>query len=65
VVACRRCNRARRSRPVVAYLREVTGLGREPRFDTLCLALARLSSSRRRPHREYGGSQLRLLERLT
>jgi hypothetical protein len=64
VVACRRCNRARRSRPVVAYLREVIGLGREPRLDTLRRALERMRSSRRREHREYGAKQLRLMERL-
>ena len=64
VVACRRCNRTRRSRPVVAYLREVIGVGREPRLDTLRRALQRLRSSERREHREYGEKQLRLLERL-
>src|SRR5829696_5776414 len=64
VVACRRCNKARRSRPVVAYVREVIGVGREPRMDTLRHALARMRSSGRRPHRDYGANQLRLMERL-
>jgi hypothetical protein len=64
VVACRRCNKARRSRPVVAYLREVLGLGREPRLDTIRRALERMRTSRQRAHREYGTTQLRLLERL-
>jgi hypothetical protein len=64
VVACRRCNKARRSRPVVAYLREVIGLGREPRLDVLRRALDRLRTSQRRAHREYGTTQLRLMDRL-
>lgn len=64
VVACRRCNRTRRSRPVVAYLREITGLGREPRLETLRLALERMASSARRGHREYGANQLRLIARI-
>ena len=64
VVACRRCNKARRSRPVVAYLREVIGLAREPHLDTLRHALARMRSSARRQHRDYGTTQLRLMERI-
>jgi 5-methylcytosine-specific restriction endonuclease McrA len=64
VVACRRCNKARRSKPVVAYLREVAGLGREARHDTIRHALERLRSSARRQHREYGAAQLRLMDRL-
>jgi hypothetical protein len=64
VVACRRCNKARGSRPVIAYLREVIGLGREPRMDVLRRALDRMRTSGRRSHREYGANQLRLMERL-
>jgi hypothetical protein len=64
LVACRRCNKARRSRPVVAYLREVLGLGREPRLDAIRRALERMRSSERRAHRGYGTTQLRLIERL-
>lgn len=64
VVACRRCNKARRSRPVVAYLREVIGLGREPHLDSLRHALERMRSSARRRHREYGVNQSRLMERI-
>ena len=64
VVACRRCNKARRSRPVIAYLRESIALGREPRFDTLRHGLERLRSSARRPHRDYGTKQLRLMGRI-
>src|SRR5829696_7313326 len=52
VVACRRCNRARRSRPVVAYVRELSGTGRAPRLTTLRLALGRLRASARRAHRD-------------
>ena len=64
VVACRRCNKARRSRPVVAYLREVIGLGRQPHLDTLRRALQRMRSSQHRTHRDYGATQLRLMERI-
>ena len=65
VVACRRCNRARRSRPVVAYLRELLQApDRRPRRATLRRALERLRDSPRRVHRDYGSSQLRSLERL-
>ena len=65
VVACRRCNRARRSRPVVAYLRElIQAPDREPRCATLRTALQRLRDSSRRAHRDYGATQLRSLERL-
>src|SRR3954471_9834371 len=52
VGACRRRNKARRSRPVVAYLREVVGRGRDPRIDTIRRSLERLRSSRRRAHRD-------------
>ena len=64
VVACRRCNKARGSRPVVAYLRESMRSRREPRLDTLRHALERMRSSERRAHRDYGTTQLRLIGRL-
>ena len=64
VVACRRCNRARRSRPVVAYVRERVGHGLEPRTDVLQRALDRLRESEHRAHREYGATQRRLLDRI-
>ena len=65
VVACRRCNRARRSRPVVAYVRElIAAPDREPRRVALRAALERLRHSPRRAHRDYGAAQLRAFERL-
>jgi 5-methylcytosine-specific restriction endonuclease McrA len=64
LVACRRCNRARGSRPVVAYVRELRETGGEPQLPVIHRALERLSESPRRRHREYGARQLDLLGRL-
>jgi 5-methylcytosine-specific restriction endonuclease McrA len=61
--ACRGCNRARRSRPVVAYVRELVDAGREPRLRTLEAALERLAGSPRRAESAYGRRQLDLLRR--
>jgi 5-methylcytosine-specific restriction endonuclease McrA len=62
--ACRPCNRARRSRPVTAYVRELTEAGREPRVELLERALERLSASPRAAESAYGRRQLDLLRRL-
>ena len=62
--ACRRCNRARRSRPVAAYVRELVEAGRAPRLAALEAALERLSDSARPGERDYGQRQLELLRRL-
>jgi 5-methylcytosine-specific restriction endonuclease McrA len=62
--ACRPCNRARRSRPVAAYARELADAGRSPRLDVLKAALERLSSSPRAAESAYGERQLDLLRRL-
>jgi 5-methylcytosine-specific restriction endonuclease McrA len=62
--ACRPCNRARRSRPVAAYVRELIDAGREPRLDTLEGALERLSGSARAPESAYGRRQLELVRRV-
>ena len=62
--ACRPCNRARRSRPAAAYVRELLAAGREPRLDTLEAALERLASSTRPAESAYGRRQLDLLRRL-
>ena len=61
--ACRRCNRARRSRPVAAYVRELADAGRAPRVDVLKAALKRLATSPRPAERDYGTRQLDLLLR--
>ena len=63
--ACRRCNRARRSRQVSAYVRDLVESGRTPRLATLETALERLSASPRAAERDYGTRQLDLLRRLT
>jgi hypothetical protein len=64
VLACRRCNRARRSRPVVAYVRELDATpGRVPRRDLLTAALERLTASDRPAEASYGKRQLELLQR--
>lgn len=64
VVACRTCNRRRRSRQVSAYARALLREGRRPRLDLLTAALARLSRSPAREHADYGRRQLALVERL-
>jgi HNH endonuclease len=64
LVACRRCNRRRGSRPVVAYVRSLRDAGTEPALPVIEQALERLSASGRRRHREYGSRQLALLGRL-
>jgi 5-methylcytosine-specific restriction endonuclease McrA len=61
--ACRRCNRARRSRPVAAYVRELFDAGLTPRVAALEAALERLAESPRAPERDYGRRQLALLRR--
>lgn len=63
--ACRPCNRARRSRPVTAYARELADAGREPRIELLETALERLSGSPRAAESVYGTRQLELLRRVT
>jgi 5-methylcytosine-specific restriction endonuclease McrA len=64
LVACRRCNRARGSRPVVAYVRSLRAQGIEPVVPAIRRALERLSASGRRRHRAYGERQLELLRRV-
>lgn len=65
LVACRRCNRARGSRPVVAYVRDLVAAGERPDVDLLREGLARLAASDVRRHCEYGRRQLDLLGRVT
>ena len=61
-VACRACNKRRRTRSVSAYVRSQREAGREPRLDLLVAALERLAGSGRAAHAQYGSRQLELLE---
>jgi 5-methylcytosine-specific restriction endonuclease McrA len=63
-VACRRCNKHRRTKSVAAYVRAQRSSGAEPRLDLLTAALERLSQSAASAHAEYGQRQLTLLDRL-
>lgn len=63
-VACRSCNRRRRSKPVAAYVRAQREAGHEPRADLLERALERLSASDSREHAAYGRRQLALIRRI-
>jgi 5-methylcytosine-specific restriction endonuclease McrA len=61
VVACRRCNRRRGSKPVDAYVRDLLREGADVDLDALGAALGRLARSPRRTHREAALRQLRRL----
>jgi hypothetical protein len=63
-VACRACNRRRRTRSVVAYVRAEQAAGNEPRIDLVRGALERLTRSESREHAAYAVRQLALLNRL-
>ena len=63
-LACRRCNRRRRTRSVAAYLRSQLEAGQRPRLDLLRAALERLSQSASRRHADYARRELQLLSRL-
>jgi 5-methylcytosine-specific restriction endonuclease McrA len=52
VVACRRCNRRRGSRPVDAYVRELLREGADVDVEALDRALGRLARSSLRAHRD-------------
>lgn len=60
-VACRACNRGRRTRPVAAYVRAQLADGRTPRTDLITTALQRLAGSASREHVAYARRQLDLL----
>lgn len=62
-VACRRCNRLRGAKPVVAYVRERMRAGASPPPDDLGTALERLAASDSPAHAAYGHRQLELLAR--
>ena len=63
-VACRSCNKRRRTKPVVAYVRSQRADGYAPRIDLIESALERLSDSESPAHAEYARRQLALLDRL-
>lgn len=63
-VACRSCNKRRRTKPVVAYVRSQRADGFEPRIDLIEGALERLTRSGSSAHAEYARRQLALLMRL-
>jgi hypothetical protein len=63
-VACRRCNKQRRTKSVAAYVRAQQSAGAAPRLDLLTAALERLSGSPSSAHAQYGRRQLALLDRL-
>lgn len=63
-IACRTCNRRRRSRSVAAYVRIQREAGLAPRVDLVERALARLTTSPARGHAEYAERQLALLASL-
>jgi 5-methylcytosine-specific restriction endonuclease McrA len=63
-VACRACNKRRRTKPVVAYVREQRHEGLEPRVDLLRDALDRLTRSQSAAHADYARRQLALLDRV-
>jgi 5-methylcytosine-specific restriction endonuclease McrA len=63
-VACRSCNKRRRTKPVVAYVRSLRDGGYQPRVDLLADALERLRRSGSPVHAAYAARQLTLLARL-
>jgi HNH endonuclease len=63
-VACRGCNKRRRTRAVAAFARAQLDEGRAVRLNVLSAALARLARSPLREHAAYGTRQLALVERL-
>jgi 5-methylcytosine-specific restriction endonuclease McrA len=62
LVACRRCNRRRGSKPVDAYVRDLLREGADVDLRRLRTCLTRLAGSQRRRHREAAARQLRRLE---
>lgn len=63
-VACRRCNRLRGARPVVAFVRERMRAGPYAPTPELVAALEGLAQSESRAHADYGRRQLALLARV-
>ncbi len=59
MLACRPCNRARRSRPAAAWAIERERAGAAVRWPTLTRALYELEATGNRTEREYARRQLR------
>lgn len=62
-LACRTCNRRRRSRPVAAYVLARRRAGEQTSVELVTGALRRLASSPSPVHAGYGARQLELLTR--
>jgi hypothetical protein len=63
-VACRSCNKRRRTSSVAAHVRALMQAGERPRLDLVQSALERLSRSASSAHAQYAEGQLALLRRL-
>ena len=61
LIACRRCNRRRGSRPVDAYVRELLREGAEVDVEAVGATLDRLARSSRRAHRDAAARARRRL----
>jgi HNH endonuclease len=59
--ACRSCNRARKSRPAVAYARQRTADGAAVMADVLVRGLDRLAAHGTAEERRYGAKQARMV----
>ena len=57
LLACRSCNKERRSRPAAAYASERLAAGLRPRFDLLRAAFERLAQSSHKEERAYAARQ--------
>jgi hypothetical protein len=64
-IACRRCNRRRRTRSVASFVRHQLDAGEQPQLEQLRVVLQRLSASPSRTHADYGRRQLELLDSVT
>jgi hypothetical protein len=63
-VACRTCNKRRRTKSIAAFVRSQLDAGERPRLDLLVAALERMSGSPWHRHAEYARRQLTLLGRI-
>jgi 5-methylcytosine-specific restriction endonuclease McrA len=62
-LACRKCNRRRRSRSVAAYVLSRRRAGEQTSVELVTRALRRLAASPSPTHADYGARQLELLSR--
>jgi hypothetical protein len=63
-LACRGCNKRRRTKPITAFVRAQLDAGQRPRLDLLQVSLKRLAECGSRRHAEYARRELELLRRL-